>query len=151
MPSHQRVKPSVILLLCLFAGAAFAEPLIQVSKSPTCGCCTEWVDHLKANGFAAEATNHHDMHSIKAAAGIPPQHASCHTAKVGNYVIEGHVPASDIKRLLEEQPDALGLSVPGMPIGSPGMEMGDRVDNYQVLLLNHDGSTEVFSRHPQPE
>ncbi|QQD20095.1 DUF411 domain-containing protein [Spongiibacter nanhainus] len=145
----QQLRFSLPLILALLATSATADTLIRVSKSPTCGCCTEWVEHLRDKGFEVEARNRNDMHTVKAALGIAPRYASCHTATVGDYVIEGHVPAADVKRLLAEKPDALGLTVPGMPVGSPGMEMGDRVDNYSVLLLKRNGSSEVFSRHPQ--
>ncbi|MDI9243919.1 DUF411 domain-containing protein [Marinobacter sp. CHS3-4] len=120
---------------------------IHVYKSPTCGCCTDWVDHLKANGFQVEVTETNDLNPIKQDAGLTPALASCHTGFIGDYVIEGHVPASDIERLIAESPDARGLSVPGMPIGSPGMEIGDRKDPYQVLLFNQSGQTRVFSAH----
>ena len=119
---------------------------ITVYKSPTCGCCTKWVSHLQANGFEVEAINRQDMNGVKTEAGIPRQLASCHTAKIGGYVIEGHVPADDVKRLLEERPDVAGLTVPGMPMGSPGME-GHRKDNYDVLTFTRTGETTVFSSH----
>jgi hypothetical protein len=119
---------------------------IIVYKSPTCGCCTKWVSHLQENGFEVETIDLQDMNSVKAEVGISRQLASCHTAKIGGYVIEGHVPASDIKRLLKERPDVVGLTVPGMPMGSPGME-GHRKDNYDVLTFTNSGETAVFSRH----
>lgn len=133
-----------------FSGNLFADATddtIKVYKSPTCGCCDDWIDHLKDNGFQVDITDTNDMTSIKMDAGLKPELASCHTAFVGGYVIEGHVPASDIQRLLQEAPKAHGLAVPGMPIGSPGMEMGDRKDNYQVLLFNENGQTRVFSEY----
>jgi hypothetical protein len=120
---------------------------IHVFKSPTCGCCTDWVDHLKANGFEVEVTETNSLNPIKQDAGLPYSLASCHTAFIGDYVIEGHVPANDIHRLIAESPDARGLTVPGMPVGSPGMEMGDRKDAYQVLMFNESGQTRVFSEH----
>lgn len=121
------------------------EP-ITVYKSPTCGCCGKWVQHLQDNGFQVEAINRNDMNSIKSQAGVPRQLASCHTATIGGYVIEGHVPAADIKRLLKERPAVTGLTVPGMPMGSPGME-GPRQDRYNVLTFDKDGNSKVFSRH----
>ena len=120
---------------------------IHVYKSPTCGCCTDWVGHLKDNGFEVKVTETDDLNPIKIDAGLTPALASCHTAFVGDYVIEGHVPANDIRRLIAESPHAKGLSVPGMPVGSPGMEMGDRKDHYQVLMFNKSGQTRVFSEH----
>ena len=120
---------------------------ISVYKTPTCGCCQEWVTHLEANGFEVSTHDMADLRSIKSMAGVQPQHASCHTALVDGYVVEGHVPATDIERLLKERPDIVGISVPGMPIGSPGMEHGDRRDNFAVITLEKDGSTNVFSLH----
>jgi hypothetical protein len=129
---------------------AWAEtPVLTVAKTPACGCCGAWVDHMRAEGFAAEVrdVDQGTLTTIKRRLGIGPAHASCHTATVGGYVIEGHVPAEDVRRLLAEQPDAVGLAVPGMPIGSPGMEMGDEREPYDTLLVRRDGSAEVFARH----
>ena len=120
---------------------------IHVYKSPTCGCCTDWVDHLKENGFKVEVTETNNLNPIKIDAGLTPSLASCHTACVGDYVIEGHVPANDIHRLIAQAPKAKGLSVPGMPAGSPGMEVGGRKDHYQVLMFNDSGQTKVFAEH----
>lgn len=119
---------------------------ITVYKSPTCGCCSKWVSHLEANGFKVKAIDQNDMTSVKSEAGVPLQMGSCHTAFIDGYVIEGHVPATDIKRLLEEQPAVTGLTVPGMPMGSPGME-GPRQDRYDVLTFTKTGETTVFSHH----
>ncbi|MGO1461516.1 MAG: DUF411 domain-containing protein [Oleiphilaceae bacterium] len=127
--------------------AAGAAQSIHVYKSPTCSCCTAWIDHLEDNGFDVEATDIQNMNRIKIDAGLTRNLASCHTAFVGDYVIEGHVPADDIHKLLADAPQAAGLSVPGMPVGSPGMEMGDRKDQYQVLMFNEQGQTKVFSEH----
>ncbi|AHI29779.1 DUF411 domain-containing protein [Marinobacter similis] len=148
---------SQALGLALTAALGFSTPLlaagaaqnIHVYKSPTCGCCEDWVKHLEANGFEVDVTETHNLNPIKRDAGLTPALASCHTAFVGDYVIEGHVPASDIQRLIADAPKARGLSVPGMPIGSPGMEMGDRKDPYQVLLFNNEGQTRIFSEHNQ--
>jgi len=131
--------------------AATEGPLsIEVWKSPTCGCCGKWVEHLEANGFAVKAKNTSSamLDRIKRQAGIEETLASCHTGLIDGYAIEGHVPAEDIKRLLKERPDAIGLSVPNMPIGSPGMEQpGGETEPYDVLLVKKDGSAEVFARH----
>ncbi|MGF2686792.1 DUF411 domain-containing protein [Marinobacter sp. DUT-3] len=129
--------------------AANEADSIHVYKSPHCGCCSDWIDHLEENGFDVTTTNTDDLGKIKAEAGLLAGLGSCHTAFVGDYVIEGHVPADDIKRLLSDAPKATGLSVPGMPAGSPGMEMGDRKDHYKVIMFNEDGQTRVFSEHNQ--
>ena len=129
-------------------GAAVAQaPLpIEVWKDPNCGCCGEWVKHLEANGFKVKV-NDTGNNAVRAKLGIPAKLGSCHTALMAGYAIEGHVPAADIKRLIAEKPAAAGLAVPGMPIGSPGMEAGDRRDPYDVLLVMKDGSTRVFQSH----
>ena len=127
--------------------SAETERNIHVYKSPTCGCCTDWVKHLEDNGFEVEISEVDNVTPVKIEAGLTPALASCHTAFINDYVIEGHVPADDIKRLLSQAPQARGLSVPGMPAGSPGMEMGDRKDTYQVLLFNANGQTQVFAEH----
>jgi len=141
---------SLALLLAAPGLAETSAPSIEVWKSPTCGCCGKWVEHLEANGFTVKANNatSSTLQRIKQQAGITEKIASCHTAKIGGYVIEGHVPASDIKRLVAEHPDAIGLTVPNMPIGSPGMEQpGGETEAYDVLLVNKDGSLDVFARH----
>jgi len=122
-------------------------PPIVAFKSPTCGCCELWVEHMRAAGFQVEVKDTQDMGAIKAEAGVPVGQGSCHTAKVGKYYLEGHVPAADAKRLLAEAPDARGLIVPGMVPGSPGMEQGGVTKPYDVLLLAKDGSTTVYSHH----
>ena len=121
---------------------------LDVYKSPTCGCCGRWVSHIDDKGF--DAVTHHpaDLNDVKRQLGIAPQYWSCHTgvSKEG-YIFEGHIPADTMRRFLAEKPaGALGLSVPGMPIGSPGMEMGNRRDDYDVLLLKKDGSSSVYAR-----
>ena len=144
----KKLTLALSLAATLTAGqAAWADDdlSIKVYKSPTCGCCGDWVDHLEENGFEVDVTDTNNMNTIKQDAGLTPQLASCHTAFIDDYVIEGHVPAADIRRLVEEKPMAHGLSVPGMPAGSPGMEMGDRKDSYEVLLFNKAGQTRVFA------
>ncbi|MEH6503605.1 MAG: DUF411 domain-containing protein [Cycloclasticus sp.] len=121
---------------------------LDVYKSPTCGCCVKWIDHIAANGFDAKKHHPADLNAVKQQFAIAPQYQSCHTgvSKEG-YVFEGHVPADIMQRFLAEKPEgALGLAVPGMPVGSPGMEMGDRRDDYDVLLLKKDGGSEVYAR-----
>jgi hypothetical protein len=131
------------------AGTASA-PQLLVAKSPTCGCCGAWVAHMRKAGFrvAVRDVSDAELQTIKLGFGVRPEYASCHTARVGGYVIEGHVPAADVRRLLAERPGARGLAVPGMPLGSPGMESGDgAVEPYATLLLLRDGGAEVFARH----
>ena len=121
---------------------------IRVYSSPTCGCCSLWVEHLEANGFEPEVVHRNDLAEVKRNFGVTDNLVSCHTAVVHGYVVEGHVPAADIRRLLAEVPEGVrGVAVPGMPIGSPGMEMGDRVDPYDVLLFREGGRTEVYARY----
>jgi hypothetical protein len=124
-------------------------PEIRVLKSPSCGCCTAWADHLSAAGFSVDLRDvpNEQLWTMKDRLGIGDETASCHTAMIEGYVIEGHVPAEDITRLINERPDALGLAVPGMPIGSPGMEMGDSTEPFTTLLLLADGETRAFARH----
>lgn len=123
-------------------------PLAVVHKSPTCGCCTAWVDHMRQAGFRVEVREEDDLDPIKRGLGVPAGKGSCHTAEIGGYVVEGHVPADDVKRLLREKPDAVGLVLPGMPTGSPGMEAPDgRVQPYTVELVQRDGSTTPYARH----
>nr|WP_235937634.1 DUF411 domain-containing protein [Marinobacter caseinilyticus] len=130
------------------ASAAGDESVITVYKSPSCGCCGDWVKHLEANDFEVAVRETNNLNPIKMEAGLTSALASCHTAFVDGYVIEGHVPANDIRRLIEQAPKAKGLTVPGMPAGSPGMEMGNRQDAYQVLLFNDEGQTRVFADYP---
>lgn len=131
------------------AAPAAAKPTVDVWKSPTCGCCGDWVTHMQSHGFTVRV--HDEGNDAKRAElGIPIEHASCHTAVVGRYAIEGHVPAADIQRLLSERPNALGLAAPGMPIGSPGMDTpayGGRRDPYQVLLMGRDGKAKVWNAY----
>ncbi|TSA50884.1 MAG: DUF411 domain-containing protein [Nitrosomonadales bacterium] len=130
----------------LLGAASFAAAAtVEVYKSSTCKCCAKWVDHMRANGFTVN-TNDVGNKEARERAGISTALGSCHTALVDGYAIEGHVPAQDIKRLLKERPRATGLAVPGMPHGSPGME-GARSEPYNVLLIDKQGSTTVFSRH----
>ena len=130
---------------------AAADPAtpVEVWKDPSCGCCKDWVDHMQANGFAVKV---HDTgnNAVRARLGLPQKLGSCHTALVGGYLVEGHVPASDVRTLLRQKPKALGLAVPGMPVGSPGMdgpEYGNRRDRYDVLLVARDGGTRVFNSY----
>lgn len=137
-----------VLLRASGALAAAPGPLVVVHKSESCGCCKLWVDHLQKAGFAVKVINEDNMGPTKERVGVPVGKASCHTAEVGGYFIEGHVPAADVQRLLREKPKAKGLVVPGMPAGSPGMEVpSGQVDPYDVLLVGMDGSTKVYAHH----
>ena len=121
---------------------------ITVYKDPSCGCCTKWVDHLRASGLALTVRDRTDMDALKDSLGVPLALRSCHTAVAGKYVIEGHVPASDLKRLIRRAPKGIvGIAVPDMPAGSPGMEMGERRDRYEVIAFAVGGKTSVFARH----
>lgn len=122
-------------------------PTITVHKTPTCGCCNAWIDHLRTNGFHVEAVDVQDTRPMASRLGVPDNMRSCHTGEVAGYAIEGHIPADDIKRLLNERPDIVGLTVPGMPLGSPGMEAGGRTQPYSVFAIERDGSTSVFAQH----
>ncbi|WP_309672831.1 DUF411 domain-containing protein [Gemmatimonas sp.] len=122
-----------------------ALPPMTVYKDPNCGCCTEWVSHVKKAGFVVTVRDTADMSSVKASFGVPSALESCHTARVGAYAIEGHVPADLIQKLLREQPVARGLAVPGMPMGSPGMEQGSQKDAYDVVLFDKAGKTRVYA------
>lgn len=128
----------------LSAPALAAE--ITVYKSPWCGCCSKWADHLQAKGHTVATKNMESLDAIKKLAGVPEDLQSCHTAMVDGYVLEGHVPAKDIERLLAERPKARGLAVPGMPVGSPGME-GGAPERFDVMLFGTDGSTSVYARY----
>ena len=145
----------ILLLLSLMVfgvapgSAADTAASIEVWKSATCECCGAWVKHLEANGFTVKvnAAEPSALASLKRQAGIGDKLASCHTAMIDGYVIEGHVPGTDIKRLVAERPQAIGLAVPGMPVGSPGMEQGAEFEPYDVLLIKKDGTTETFASH----
>lgn len=153
MPTKSLVLGRRDVLRWAAAGSAFLVtsgvradglPPMVVYRDPTCGCCHKWVDHLTANGFTVSVNNAPSMKAVKMRLGVPVELASCHTAEIGGYVIEGHVPASAIKRLLAEKPEGRGLAVPGMPIGSPGME-GGTPEVYDVTLFGA-GAPQSFGR-----
>lgn len=126
-----------------------ALPLVTVHKDPNCGCCGGWAEHMRAAGFPVQIHDTDDMLAVKQRLGIGEGMYSCHTSEIDGYVIEGHVPVEDIRRLLAERPEARGLVLPGMPIGSPGMESPDGYRQpFTVGLLQHDGSVRAFSQHP---
>ena len=151
LPRRQWLAAAAVLALTGFERTAMAQATtVQVWKDPNCGCCQLWVEHLQASGFKVEVRDVGNTAARKRL-GMPESLGSCHTASVGGYVIEGHVPAADIHRLLKTRPLALGLSVPGMPIGSPGMdgpEYKGRKDAYDVLLVQKDGSSKSFQHYP---
>lgn len=145
MKRRTLLQGALIALLGPIVAHARTQPVIDVYKTPTCGCCQDWVTHLEQNGFKVIV---HEVPSTKPYRnrfGVPAELASCHTGFVDGYAVEGHVPAAEIKRMLKERPKALGLSVPGMPIGSPGMEVeGTRRDAFNVVLFGDNGSHKVY-------
>ena len=145
--------PTYVLSLALsilpVSRALAEETPIEVFKTNGCGCCLAWMEHLEENDFSPTGE---DMFAallvrFKLDKGVPQRMVSCHTALVGDFVVEGHVPADDIRRLMEERPDAVGLAVPGMPLGSPGMDQGKRREAYDVFLIRNDGSTDIFNSY----
>jgi hypothetical protein len=146
-------RRSVLAALASLPLASLAQQetkiLVEVWKAPECGCCEDWAKHLQANGFAVKIHNGGND-AMRAKMGLPDRLASCHTGLVGGYAIEGHVPAREIRRLLKEKPQAVGLTVPGMPVGSPGMDdpaYKGRKDPYDVLLVNRGGATRVYASY----
>jgi hypothetical protein len=139
---------ALLALHALDARAAAPLPEVQVYKSPSCGCCGAWVEHMKAAGFAVKVTEVNDTTATRKRLGMPDRYGSCHSATVGGYVLEGHVPAIDVKRLLKTKPKAVGLAVPGMPPSAPGMDTPGRKDPYQVLLVDASGQSSVFASYP---
>ena len=137
------------LTLAMATAAHAGAPMVMVEKSATCGCCAGWVKHMRASGFEVEVRNvtSERLDLTKRMLGIEPEYQSCHTAVVDSYVIEGHVPAADVRRLLAERPSAMGLAVPGMPFGSPGMPTDGEPEPYEVLLLNQGTGASVFSSY----
>ena len=143
-----------VFFLAGFIKSASADiPKIAVYKTPTCGCCSAWIEHIKKAGFYVKSINvtYGELAGLKRRYSIPLELSSCHTAFVNNYFVEGHVPAEDIKDLIFKKPDALGLSVPNMPLGSPGMEMGNQKDPYDTLLVKRNGNSKVFRSHRETD
>ena len=149
--TRRQILTTAIGLASLAPLAAFAisAPAIRVLRDPGCGCCSAWIEILRKDGFTVteERSSNSQLVQFKTGKGIPPQMMSCHTGEIEGYVVEGHVPAADIRRLLAERPDAIGLAVPGMPYGSPGMGPEDEREAYEVFLIRRDGSTEVFTKY----
>jgi len=149
--SRRRFVGSALAWAAVATRPAWAAPLptMQVWKAPTCGCCKDWIAILQRAGFKVH-TFDEGNNAARARFGLPARYGSCHTAHIGGYVVEGHVPAREIRRLLAEKPDAIGIAVPGMPVGSPGMdgpEYGGRRDAYDVLLVHRDGSSRVYASY----
>jgi hypothetical protein len=135
------------VVLVQLSSSAQQKPVVSVFKTPTCGCCSKWVDHMKANGFDVRVQDVDDIGALKEKLGVAPEISSCHTSQVGGYVVEGHVPAAAVQRLLKEKPKVAGLTVPGMPAGSPGMEVpGGHKEPYAILTFDKSGKTSVYER-----
>jgi hypothetical protein len=152
--SKRWLGPLVLILFCVITLPARADMSLDMTvyKSESCGCCIHWMEHLESNGISSTAQHPADLSGLKGAMGIRPQMQSCHTGVVDDqYVFEGHVPAKLIKQFMDSPPEgSIGLSVPRMPVGSPGMEVGDRFDAYQVMLLMDDGSAQIYATINSP-
>lgn len=155
---NRRVFSGLMLLAVVWMQSACADdaasvstadspPLLVMHRDPSCGCCGDWAEHMQANGFEVEVRETNAINAVRKELGVPAQLASCHTAEVGGYLVEGHVPADAVQALLEQQPEIAGISVPGMPVGSPGMEMGERVDEYPVVAFDAEGRMTLFARY----
>jgi len=151
------MKRALILALATVGAAALGyavsvaaqstAPTLTVYKSPTCGCCSKWIVHMRERGFVVKSLDVDDINTVKTTYGVPADAASCHTALVGGYVVEGHVPADTVKRLLREKPKVAGIAAPGMPVGSPGMEMpGGEAEHYNIVSFQKDGKTAVYEK-----
>ena len=147
MINRRALLAGLPLLFVAARAGAQAAPVIHVVKTPTCGCCGDWVTHLRQAGFRVTISHVADLTPTARRLGVPDVLRSCHTASVGGYAIEGHVPAADIRRLLRERPAAAGIAVPGMPMGSPGMEHGSHRERYNTILFTRAGRRSVFARH----
>ena len=148
----QKLKLFSYLMFLSFSMPIFSEEVgapveMTVYRSASCGCCGKWIAHAQQNQFNITSVISDDMQAIKAKFGVPEKLASCHTAIVGGYVIEGHVPAEDIKKLLQTKPNLVGVAAPGMPLGSPGMEMAGQKDAYHVVSFDKEGKSAVFAEH----
>ena len=143
-----RLAFGVVACAAIALPSAFAAgDEVTMYKDPNCGCCSKWAEHMRASGFSVKEVATPKMAAVKGSAGVPQALGSCHTARVGGYVVEGHVPAADVKRLLAERPAVVGIAAPGMPLGSPGMEGPYPADRYDVVSFDRDGRTAVFARH----
>ena len=144
---RRRLLTVLVPLVLLACAESAAAATLVVTKSAYCGCCKDWVEHMKKAGFAVQVHEVDDVTPTARKLGVPDKLRSCHTSQIGGYAIEGHVPAADVKRLLATRPKAAGLAVPGMVAGSPGMEQGGHKEPYQVLLFDKAGKTKVFASH----
>jgi len=149
MRSGKMLRQAVLTVLVTLAASVSvaAGEQVVVYMDPDCGCCGKWADHMRENGFTVEEVKTRQMTLIKNEAGVPAALSSCHTAQVGGYVVEGHVPASDVRRMLTEKPALKGISAPGMPLGSPGMEGPYPAESYDVIGFDAEGSASVYARH----
>lgn len=145
---HFLSRSAALSAFAPLAALAAAPPTVQVFKSKACGCCGAWVEHMRSAGFMVTVNDVDDTTAARQRLGMPDRFGSCHTATVGGYVLEGHVPAAEVKRLLATKPKAIGLAVPSMPPGSPGMEMAGRKDPYQVLLVDLSGRASSYANYP---
>ncbi len=155
--SSKRITRGLLIAASMLVAVVFVQlrssaqqkPVVSVFKTATCGCCSKWVDHMKASGFDVQAmdVSAADVRAVSKAAGLKDEDTSCHTAKIGSYTVEGHVPAADIKRMLKEKPAIAGIAAPGMPQGSPGMEQGDVKEPYDVIAFKKDGTSTVYAKH----
>lgn len=146
---HVLTAVAASLAAAALPSAADTLPPVDVYKSPTCRCCGAWAEHLQAAGFTVKVVELDDPAAVRKRFGLPEKFGSCHTGVVNGYVLEGHVPAPEVKRLLTLKPKAIGIAVPGMPLGSPGMEYGDRTASYDVFLIHKSGQQTVFSHYPK--
>ena len=147
MNIRKKVSFALAPLALLACAQAAAAQVISVVKSPYCGCCSHWIEYLRAEGFEVRVTDAEDVTPTARSLGVPDALRSCHTASIGGYAIEGHVPAADIRRLLAERPEAAGIAVPGMPLGSPGMDQSGVRQPYTTTLFTRDGQQRVFAQH----
>ena len=147
MRSRKRSSLALAPLALLACVGSAAAATIEVVKSPYCGCCQLWIDYLRTEGFEVRVVEAEDVTPTARRLGVPDDLRSCHTASINGYAIEGHVPAADIRRLVDERPDAAGIAVPGMPVGSPGMEQGDVRQPYATILFSRDGRRILFAQH----
>lgn len=148
MFTHMNMKKTILISILLTTSVfAMEGKKMTVYKSPSCGCCSKWIDIMKTKGFEVKTIVSNNMNQIKSKVGITQKTSSCHTAIVDGYVIEGHVDYSAVKKMLTEKPDIIGITVPGMPVGSPGMEQGNMKQAYNILSIKKNGSLNIYEKH----